>query len=279
MSTTDVRLGIGELAARFRLPSLAADRLEALHGLLVSDPLAPTTVRDPEKVLHDHLADALVALECEPVRAAHAIADLGSGPGIPGLPLAIALPDAEVTLVESTGRKCAFLARAISACGIGNAQVVHSRAESWNTRLGGIDLVTARALAPLPLVAEYAAPLLRVGGSLLVWRGEREASAEDAARRAADVLGLEVGEPARVQPYPGAVRRHLHLMLKVRPTPKRFPRRPGVARKRPLGMLAPGARAGVGQAGVAGARGAVSRAVATPPTPPPGQAASDRGRR
>jgi len=220
--------GLRALIERFGLPGDAATRLGRLHRLLVEDPLAPT-------VVDDHLADSLVALELEPVRAASALADLGSGAGVPGLPLAIALPSASVALVESAARKCAFLERAVSECGVGNARVVHARAEAWTEGLGSFDLVSARALAPLEVVLEYAAPLLKLGGTLVAWRGARDSAAEDAAARAAGELGLEVGEIMPVKPYPGAQNRHLHLMSKVTETPRGFPRRPGMALKRPLG--------------------------------------------
>ena len=86
------------------------------------------------------------------------------------------------------------------------------------------------------MVAEYAAPLLAVGGTLVAWRGRRDPAAEDAAAvRAAELLGFELSEPVQVHPYPGAKHRHLQLMLKVRETPAGFPRRPGMARKTPLG--------------------------------------------
>ncbi len=137
------------LAERYGLPRGAAGQLTGLHRLLVEDPQAPTAVRDPGKVIDDHLADSLVALELEPVRTARAVADLGSGAGVPGLPLAIALPDARVALVESAARKCAFLERAVTACAITNARVVHARAEAWPEGLDAFDLVTARALAAL----------------------------------------------------------------------------------------------------------------------------------
>ncbi len=112
---------------------------------------------------------------------------------------------------------------------------VNARAESWPEGLGACDLVTARALAPLAVVAEYAAPLLALRGSMVAWRGRREPEDEAAGDRAAAELGLELGAVVRVQPYPGALHRHLHVMRKVAPTPDRFPRRPGMARKRPLG--------------------------------------------
>ncbi len=137
--------------------------------------------------------------------------------------------------MESNSHKCEFIERAVAACDIRNARVVRARAEAWPDGLGSFDLVTARALAPLAVVAEYAAPLLCTGGTLVAWRGRRDPAAEASASRAAEELGLRVLEPIRVSPYEGAEHRHLHLMTKVRQTPARFPRRVGVAGKRPLG--------------------------------------------
>jgi 16S rRNA (guanine527-N7)-methyltransferase len=232
----DVERRLQQLAERYRLPDVAAEKLSALAHVLVVDPLAPTSVRDPAKTVDDHLADSLVALELDVVRGSIEVADLGSGAGLPGLPLAVALPNARFALAESSARKCAFIARAVNECRIGNARAVNTRAESWTEGIGRFDLVMARALAPFPVVVEYAAPLLRVGGTLVVWRGRRDAPAEAAAARAGEQLGLDPGEVRWVHPYNGAENRHLHLMSKVRETPSGFPRRPGMAAKRPLGL-------------------------------------------
>jgi 16S rRNA (guanine527-N7)-methyltransferase len=229
-----VDAAIATLSERYDVPAAAA-QLRELHRLLAEDPLAPTAVRDPLKVVDDHLADSLVALDVNQVREARAVADLGSGAGLPGIPLAVALPDATVSLVESAGRKCAFLERAIARCGACNARVIRARAESWPEGSGACDVITARALAPLEVVVEYAAPLLRLGGTLVVWRGRRDPAAEEVAARAAAELGLEPTEILSVTPYPTAASRHLHLMSKVMQTPAGFPRRSGMALKRPLG--------------------------------------------
>jgi 16S rRNA (guanine527-N7)-methyltransferase len=224
-----------DLANRYRLPTHVRAPLGALLEALATDPHAPTTVREPSQAVHTHLADSLVALELPDVRAATAIADLGAGAGFPGLPLAIALPAAGVVLVESVARKCAFIGVAAEAAGLTNVEVVADRAESWSAGLGTRDLVTARALAPLAVLAEYAAPLLREGGVLVAWKGRRDAEEERDAVAAADQLGLAVEEVRPVRPYPAAEHRHLHVLRKLAPTPDRFPRRPGMARKRPLG--------------------------------------------
>ncbi len=227
---------IDELVRRWSLLPSAGDQLRALLEVLAEDPAAPTAVHDREGVLEDHLADALVALAVEPVRTAATVADIGSGAGVPGLPLAIAKPRAEFALVESNGRKCSFISRAAAACGVANVEVVNARAEAWAAGTERFELVTARALAPLAVVVEYAAPLLVRGGRVIVWRGARDPAAEAAATAAAQQLGLAAVGIEPVQPYPGAKRRHLHVFAKEKPTPPGFPRRPGVARKRPLGQ-------------------------------------------
>ena len=223
------------LVARFDLTAAQSGQLVRFGVALAADEHAPTTVRDPARVRDDHLADALVGLDVPAVRAAHKLADLGAGAGIPGIPLAVALPHARVYLVEGNGRKCDFMRAMGTELRLDNIEVVHGRAETWTEGRGEMDVVTARALAPLDVVAEYAAPLLRVGGALVAWRGQRDLEDEAAGARAAEILGLSVLDPQHVEPYPGAINRHIHVMVKREPTPARFPRRDGVARKRPLG--------------------------------------------
>ena len=223
------------LLARFGLAPSLVTRFARLLEALCSDPLAPTSVREPARALELHLADSLVALELEQLACARRVVDIGSGAGLPGLPLALALPEARFALLDSSSRKCAFVARVAAACGARNVSTVAVRAEEWHEGAGTADVATARALAPLSVTVEYAAPLLRVGGDLVVWRGRRERDQERAAADAAVALGLEPGEIHAVQPFPAAEHRHLHLYRKVRETPPGFPRRPGLARKRPLG--------------------------------------------
>lgn len=226
---------VADLASRHGLPPAGESQLSALLLAVADDPHAPTTVREPAQAVHTHLADSLAALELPRVRAATTVADLGAGAGFPGLPLAVALPEAAVVLIESVARKCAFIRAAANAAELTNVEVVADRAESWSAGVGTRDLVTARALAPLAVLAEYAAPLLREGGVLVAWKGRRDAEEERDAAAAAAQLGLTVEEIRPVHPYPGADHRHLHVLRKVAPTPERFPRRPGMARKRPLG--------------------------------------------
>ena len=231
---TAARSRLAVLTDRWELPPSSAARLDALLQLLAHDPTAPTAITDPVQAAESHVADALDALALVEVRAATAVADLGAGAGFPGLVLALALPDASVALVESVGRKGAFMERALEVAGVPNARVVVARAEAWPDGLGAHDLVTARALAPLNVLAEYAAPLLRPGGSLVAWKGRRDATEEADGAAAAALLGLEPRGIHRTESRPGAEDHHLHVLTKVAPTPDRFPRREGMARKRPL---------------------------------------------
>jgi 16S rRNA (guanine527-N7)-methyltransferase len=222
------------LAARYELSHRQRQQLAAILAVLAADEHAPTTVRGPARATEVHLADSLAGLELEAAGYARTGADLGAGAGFPGLPLAVALPAIEMRLVESQRRRCDFLERACAGAGIENARVVWARAEEWREGIGEHDVVLARALARQPVVLEYAAPLLRIGGMLVDWRGRRDLGEEAASLAAAAELGLERVEIRHVTPFDGARARHLHLYLKVRHTPDRFPRRAGMARKHPL---------------------------------------------
>jgi|SRR4051794_12691603 len=226
---------LAALAAEYDLGEAAIALLHRLLAHQATDEHASTTVRDAAAAVDRHVADSLSALVLPSVRAARRIADLGSGAGWPGLALAAALPAARVDLVESASRRCRYLARAVEAAGLRNADVVHARAEDWPDGLGRHDLVTARALAALPVLCEYAAPLLVEGGELIAYKGEVAEDEAEAGARAAAELGLEVTEVVPVRPYPGAGPATLHRFRKIAPTPPRFPRRPGMALKRPLG--------------------------------------------
>lgn len=146
------------------------------------------------------------------------IVDIGSGGGAPGIPLAAALPDREVTLLESNRRKADFLEQI--ADGFPNVRVVWGRAEEQDLERFGV--AVAKALAPPPVAAEWCLPLVRVGGAAILWIGP---SADvDAVARAAAQLGSDAP----------ATEAGLLVLRKVAPTPPGFPRRSGIARKRPL---------------------------------------------
>jgi 16S rRNA (guanine527-N7)-methyltransferase len=224
---------------RFALPDpdATASAIARLLEALAAEPDPHTTVHDPAEALDVHVADSLVALDVPALRDARRIADLGAGAGFPGLVLAAALPDAQVDLIESARRKCEVIERLAEAAGLADrARARPVRAEDW-ARCDGAEayeVVTARALASLAVICEYAAPLLSVGGVLVAWKGARDDEEEYAGARAAAQLGLSAPEVIPVEPYSGSRNRHLHVYSKVMATPPKFPRRPGMAVKRPL---------------------------------------------
>lgn len=144
------------------------------------------------------------------------IVDVGSGGGAPGIPLAVSLPDRDVTLLESNGRKCEFL----RAWAPANVRVVRGRAEEQEIEAYGV--AVAKALAPPPVAAEWCLPLVREGGAAVLWIGPTADAGVLA--RVARRLGGELDE----------LRDGIAVLRKVEPTPDGFPRRVGVARKRPL---------------------------------------------
>lgn len=217
-------------AADYGLGELVCKRLWALAEAVAGDPNAPTAAKGLAGVAN-HLLDSLRGLVVPELRGAATIADLGSGAGFPGLVLALALPAASVALIEANQRKARFLERLTAALGAANALVVPVRAEQWTAGLDSHDVVVARAVGPQPVVLEYAAPLLRLGGVVVEWRTERPAEEVRRGREAAALLGLR---HLRDHPYGPGDRRRLEVFEKVEPTPARFPRRPGVALKRPL---------------------------------------------
>jgi 16S rRNA (guanine527-N7)-methyltransferase len=230
---------VAETVRRFAVaePETAIDAVQRLLDALAAEPDPPTTVRQPAEALDVHIADSLAALELPSLRDATRIADLGAGAGFPGLVLAAALPAAKVDLVESARRKCEVIERLAEAAGLEErVRALPLRAEELGRGEGATayDAVTARALAPLPVICEYAAPLLRVGGVLVAWKGARQGAEEESGASAAAQLGLSEPEIHAVTPYPGSRNRHLYVYSKVTETPSKYPRRPGVAAKRPI---------------------------------------------
>jgi 16S rRNA (guanine527-N7)-methyltransferase len=221
--------------------SVSRETVRRLLEALAAEPDPHTTVSDPEAALEVHVEDSLSALHVPDLSSARRIADMGAGAGFPGLVLALALPRAHVDLIESAGKKTAVIDRLIQAVELSNARSVTARVEDFGrvpAPLGGgaaaYDAVTARAVGPLAVLVEYAAPLLRDGGVLVAWKGARDAREEAGGAVAAREVGMAVDEVLPVQPYPASEHRHLHVFRKIAPTPARFPRRAGMARKRPL---------------------------------------------
>ena len=192
------------------------ERLERWIAALLATP-GLTSIRDPGDARRVHVDESLAALDAVQ-RFEGPIVDVGSGGGAPGIPLASALTDRDVTLLEANGRKCAFLREA--AREFSNVTVVQGRAEEQETDRFGV--AVAKALAPPPVAAEWCLPLVAPGGAAVLYVGP-SADAQ-AVSRISERLG---GAPAEETPG-------LLVLRKLEPTPTGFPRRPGVAKRRPL---------------------------------------------
>ncbi len=197
--------------------------------LLAGAELSVTASRDPQELWRLHVEDALTALPLIEPGSVAELVDVGSGGGSPGVPLALALGCSAV-LVESSRPKAAFLQRVLAETGL-PGEVVHARSEEYGRGQGRdrFPLAVARALAPPPAAVELCLPLVRPGGRLILWTG-----AVDAAELAPAAVTLG-GDVADVRPTAGE--RRLVVVEKREPTPEGFPRRPGMARKRPLRSL------------------------------------------
>ncbi|MDI3339873.1 MAG: 16S rRNA (guanine(527)-N(7))-methyltransferase RsmG [Sphaerobacter sp.] len=226
------------------LDDAALDRFARYRDLLLdwNQRVNLTRVTDPTEVELRLFADSLLLVpylrrfrEANPATPLRLV-DVGSGGGFPGIPLKIALPDLDVTLVDATAKKVAFLDAAIAALGLADARAVHGRAEELGhlpDYRGRFDVVTARAVARLPTLLEYCLPLLRPGGLGLFPKG-RDATAEAAeARTALATLHarLVAVDPAPLEELAGTA---IVVVEQTMPVPASYPRRAGLPAKRPL---------------------------------------------
>lgn len=191
---------------------------------------------DAEALLSHHLLDSLSCLAAMPAESPRTI-DIGSGAGLPGLPLAIARPEMSVTMLDSSLKRTAFTREVVARIGLKNAEVDCIRAEDagrGQDHRERFDCVVARAVAPLPTLVEYALPFLRDGGIFVAQRGPKAAEESTSAGFAITELNGRLGEVMKVEVPLLQAERYLVVIEKTGPTPARYPRRCGVPLKRPL---------------------------------------------
>jgi 16S rRNA (guanine527-N7)-methyltransferase len=193
--------------------------------------------REAERLRERHIDDALGLATIRQPRPGEHWADLGSGAGLPGLPIAVVFPQASFTLVDAHRRRLDWVASVAAELHIENVNVIHARLEDFGRDAGRdrFDVATARALGPLPVVAELGLPLLRVGGLLLVPRGD---PGEEELRRVGKAAAMLGGEVREVVPNPASPIDQVGsvvIMAKIAATSPRFPRRSGVPARSPLG--------------------------------------------
>src|SRR5215216_7075451 len=175
-------------------------------------------------ILLDHILDSLSCFLFEPLGAARRLVDVGSGGGLPGIPIKIAAPELEAMLVESTAKKVYFLRRAVETLSIEGTTITNARVEEiarTEAYRGAYDVAPARAVARLSVLAEYCVPLLKVGGYVISMKGRLPDEELSEGERAAETLGARVSEVIRVPHLPevGEKERRLVVFQKVRETP------------------------------------------------------------
>lgn len=198
-----------------------------------------TAIATPAEAASVHVADSLAVFSAAWLPKAGRLIDIGSGLGFPGIAIAAAAPELDVTLLDAARKKAEAAARIARRAGVTNAELLWGRAEELGAKGSphreAYNIVTARALAPLAVLMEYAAPLLRDDGSLIAWKGTPEDGEVAACGAACDALSMELAESRSVAPFESSGERTLWRIRKLGPTPPGFPRRPGVASRNPLG--------------------------------------------
>lgn len=197
-----------------------------------------TSLTDDLDIIDKHFIDSLSLVRCEPPGHSARVADVGTGAGFPGIPIKIYQPDIQLSLLESIGKKALFLRHIVAELKLENVDVVNQRAEAVARdpeRREQYDLAVARCVARLSVLAEYCLPLLSVGGKFVAYKGsEAEAEAEE-SEAALEKLGGRLEIIQRIDSTSAAVdTRALVFIQKIEKTPDRYPRRPGMPRKRPL---------------------------------------------
>ncbi len=194
--------------------------------------------READRIRERHLDDALGLAAVRPPQPGEQWIDLGSGAGLPGLPLAAAYPETGFTLVDAHRRRVDWVTATAAELGLMNVIAVHARLEDYghSPARASFDVGIARALGPLPVVAELGLPLLRVGGLLIVPRGRPTEEEIEQARRAGAILGGRLDRIVHNPSSPIDRVGFVVMMAKIAATSPRFPRRSGVPARTPLGQ-------------------------------------------
>ncbi|MEX0787741.1 MAG: 16S rRNA (guanine(527)-N(7))-methyltransferase RsmG [Anaerolineales bacterium] len=198
-----------------------------------------TAIEAPEDIEIKHFLDCLSCLRVLGPGPSGRLADVGSGAGFPGIPLKIAAPDLAVTLIESNSKKAEFCRHIVEGLGLEGVEVLNARAEEVGRSLHHrevYDWAVARAVARLPILVELLLPFLKVGGLGIAQKGESGPAEAEQAEPALEATGGRIREMIPVNLPRVAEPRFLMVIEKMSATPDRFPRRPGMAAKRPLGL-------------------------------------------
>lgn len=234
-----LKAGAMEWGLKLTPPQVDAFGLYYQQLLIWNERISLTSITDYEEVQVKHFLDSLSCLQVlDTVDPDARCIDIGAGAGFPGLPLKIVWPRLQLTLLESVGKKVRFLTHMVEAMGLEETDIVQGRAEELGRNPDyreAFDVALARAVAQMSVLVEYALPLVRVGGIFVAQKGDDIEVEMKSAGAAIELLGGRLQEIKPVYLPGSEIARHLVVVQKLGPTTERYPRRPGIPAKRPLG--------------------------------------------
>ena len=191
-----------------------------------------TAITEPEEIISKHFVDSLTILPY--IKEGKKVIDIGTGAGFPGIPLKIAKPEIEITLLDSLNKRIMFLEEIISKLNLKEIEAIHSRAEEYvKDNRESYDIAVSRAVAELPTLLEYLLPYVKVGGKCICMKGPKAMEEIEKSKKALDVLGGKIEKVENVQ-INGEMDRNIIIISKIRTTSLKYPRKAGKPAKEPI---------------------------------------------
>ncbi len=237
---TNTLLQDGSLRFGLALDSAQLQAFEIYSSTLIewNQRVNLTRIVEPAEITTKHFLDSLsVCRALANLPPDISVIDVGSGPGFPGIPLKIVCPEIHLALLEATGKKAKFLQHLVDVLALSHSTVLNARAEEAGKQAAHrerYDVAVARAVAALPVLAEYMLPFVKVGGLMVAQKGQSPVDEAHSAANALGILGGTIKEirPVEITGLEGE--RHLVVIKKTKPTPRQYPRRPGLPAKKPI---------------------------------------------
>ena len=193
-----------------------------------------TSITDPEEIRIRHFGDSLTLLQVIQLTD-QSVIDVGTGAGFPGIPLKLACPEIKLTLLEAVQKKTEFLKHIVSALSLADVEIIWGRAEDVaKKKREKFDLAVSRAVAKLNVLSEYCLPLVKVGGHFIAYKEEKIEEEAEKSITAIKTLGGKIKDIKKVKLHGSEIVRSLVIIDKISSTPEKFPRRAGMAKKKPL---------------------------------------------
>jgi 16S rRNA (guanine527-N7)-methyltransferase len=193
-----------------------------------------TAITDPEEIRTKHFEDSLALLQVIDLTS-QSVIDVGAGAGFPGIPIKIVRPEIKLTLLEATRKKVEFLKHIVSALALKDVEIIWGRAEDIaKEKRESFDIAVSRAVAKLNVLCEYCLPFVKVGGTFASYKEEKVEEEIEEAKEAVEILGGKFIEAKKIRLPDSAIVRTMVIIEKISPTPAKYPRRAGIAKKRPL---------------------------------------------